>query len=186
MRKIDWVNWVITIALVIGTTASLYASYLKLEYLKIENEILKNKLHTIEENTESMKMKMEAKKTAFEQSLNCLANNIYYEAGFEPEEGKIAVAQVTINRLHDPNRPKTICDVVYEKGQFTWTRQPLKSVNPKIYRDAVQIAKRFLTKREKSTIIGTDVKNYHAIYVSPSWAQTLEPVATIGNHIFYK
>ena len=30
--------------------------------------------------------------------LNCLTRNIYYEAGHEPFEGKVAVAQVTLNR----------------------------------------------------------------------------------------
>jgi len=33
-----------------------------------------------------------------QKQLDCLARNIYHEAGYEPFEGKVAVAQVTINR----------------------------------------------------------------------------------------
>ena len=33
-----------------------------------------------------------------QRQLSCLARNIYFEAGSEPFEGKVAVAQVTLNR----------------------------------------------------------------------------------------
>ena len=53
-----------------------------------------------------------------EKNLSCLAINIYKEAANEPFEGKVAVAQVTINRTKNPNFPDTICDVVYQKNTF--------------------------------------------------------------------
>ena len=46
---------------------------------------------------------------------DCLARNIYYEAGAEPEEGKAAVGIVTINRVLDGNFGKTICAVVNQR-----------------------------------------------------------------------
>ena len=44
----------------------------------------------------------------------CLAKNIYFEAGVESTAGKLAVANVTINRTSDKNYPNTICGVVQE------------------------------------------------------------------------
>ena len=49
----------------------------------------------------------------------CLAKNIYYEARGEPLHGKIAVAQVTLNRVtHRTQFEASICGVVYAKNQF--------------------------------------------------------------------
>ena len=38
------------------------------------------------------------------RQVDCLAQNIYYEAGWEPEQGKVAVAMVTMNRLQQSER----------------------------------------------------------------------------------
>jgi hypothetical protein len=48
----------------------------------------------------------------------CLARNIYYEAGGEPEEGKAAVGIVTVNRVKDGAFGKTICAVVNQRTMF--------------------------------------------------------------------
>ena len=45
----------------------------------------------------------------------CLAKNIYFEAGTESMLGKMAVAQVTINRVKNGYWGDTICDVVNAK-----------------------------------------------------------------------
>ena len=49
------------------------------------------------------------------KDVDCLAKNIYYEAGSEPEEGKVAVAMVTINRVRDGRFGKSICLVVDQR-----------------------------------------------------------------------
>jgi spore germination cell wall hydrolase CwlJ-like protein len=54
-----------------------------------------------------------------EKDLDCLARNIFYEAGSEPTEGKVAVGIVTINRSQDPRYPSTICGVVHQKTVVT-------------------------------------------------------------------
>ena len=46
---------------------------------------------------------------------DCLARNIYYEAGGEPEEGKVAVGIVTINRVKDGRFSNSICGVVNQR-----------------------------------------------------------------------
>ena len=62
------------------------------------------------------------------RQLECLAINIYREAGYEPFEGKVAVAQVTMNRVLHEEFPSDVCQVVYQKNifyqrlvcQFSW------------------------------------------------------------------
>jgi spore germination cell wall hydrolase CwlJ-like protein len=49
------------------------------------------------------------------KDIDCLAKNIYYEAGSEPEEGKVAVAMVTINRVRDGRFGKSVCSVVDQR-----------------------------------------------------------------------
>jgi len=73
------------------------------------------------------------------KQLECLARNIYYEAGNQPFEGKVAVAQVTINRAESGQFPKDICQVVYQKNvvyervlcQFSWYCETATIMRPK-------------------------------------------------------
>ena len=46
-----------------------------------------------------------------QNQLECLARNIYHEAGYEPFEGKVAVAQVTLNRVASGSLPSDVCKV---------------------------------------------------------------------------
>ena len=48
----------------------------------------------------------------------CLAQNIYFEAGNQPLAGKVAVAQVVLNRLEHSSYPSTVCGVIYDAKMF--------------------------------------------------------------------
>ena len=116
--------------------------------------------------------------------LLCLAKNIYYEARGEPMHGKIAVAQVTLNRVtHRTEFQSSICGVVYAKHQFSWTMGPHREPRGPAWLEAQAVA--------KAVIIGTvHLPNFKALYfhnltVQPQWNRTKELVARIGNHIFY-
>ena len=125
--------------------------------------------------------------------LDCLARNIYHEAGSEPFEGKVAVAQVTINRTESGNFPSDICKVVYQKNivyekvmcQFSWYCQgpsAMKPMNGPIYTESMEVAKKVLLEGFRLP----DLKNalyFHGDYVQPGWNK--KPVAKIGRHIFY-
>lgn len=122
------------------------------------------------------------------KAITCLADNIYYEAGNEPRNGKIAVAGVTLNRMRNPKFPSNVCSVVYQRTsrvcQFSWTcmRRPAK--DPVLYAEAKDIAKKVLTSEINTRIVvNKDVLFYHADYVNPRWR--LERVTKIGRHIFY-
>ncbi len=130
--------------------------------------------------------KLKEQREYFLRQVRCLADNIYYEAGFEPYQGQLAVAQVVLNRIKSHDYPHTVCGVVYQPYQFTWTlhKQPRK--NWRVYRKVYRLAENVLVRRVRSPIIGRDVLFYHAVYDNPSWAQNVTPVAEIGNHVFYK
>lgn len=123
-----------------------------------------------------------------EKNKACLALNIYYEARGESVKGQAAVAWVTLNRLQEEERPSTICGVVFEKSQFSWTLKK-KNRNPKdleSYERAMEIANDVLL--EYGT--GHDPTNgstyFHTLKVKPKWSKVFEKTVKIGNHIFYK
>jgi len=126
--------------------------------------------------------------------LDCLARNIYYEAGYEPFEGKVAVAQVTINRAESGQFPSDICRVVYQKNivyekvlcQFSWyceTATIKKPMNGPAYTESMEVAKKVLLEGFRLPSI-KDALYFHGDYINPGWKR--ERVAKIGRHIFYK
>jgi len=125
----------------------------------------------------------------FNKELACLTKNIYYEAAQESYEGKLAVAQVTLNRANDPNFPSTICGVVYQKTlgtcQFSWTcLKNLAIQNKYAWEESEMVARKALTQPVLHDIIAkNNVLYYHAVYVNPGWRGRV--ITKIGNHVFY-
>ena len=115
----------------------------------------------------------------------CLALNIYHEARGERVEGQIAVAQVTINRVDHDEWPSTICEVVYEPKQFSWTHL-VKQQTPqdnRAWRKARVIARDVMIGNVEDPTNGAVF--YHANYVNPDWAEYMDLSKVIGNHLFY-
>jgi Cell Wall Hydrolase len=125
--------------------------------------------------------------------LDCLARNIYYEAGYEPFEGKVAVAQVTINRTESGEFPSDICGVVYQKNvvyqkvlcQFSWyctAAGSQKPMNGPVYTESMEVAKKVLLEGFRLKDLDNALY-YHADYINPGWGK--KPIAKIGHHVFY-
>lgn len=130
-----------------------------------------------------------------ERELKCMTRNVYYEAGSEPIEGKIAVAQVTLNRANDGRFGAGICGVVNSKNvvfnkvvcQFSWLCDGSESrakVNQEIWQESEAAAKKVLLENFKLPSLESALY-FHADYVKPQWKH-LERVAKIGRHIFYQ
>ena len=125
----------------------------------------------------------------FNKQLLCMARNIYYEAGREPYEGKLAVAQVVNNRVNSSKFPKTICEVVYQKinniYQFSWVGEhPSTQMNKYVWEESLMVAKKSMTQSNIHELLAKSKAMYfHAVSVSPDW--NLKRVTKIGNHIFY-
>ena len=129
-----------------------------------------------------------------EKQLDCLAINIYREAGYEPFEGKVAVAQVTMNRVASGKFGNDVCGVVYQKSvimekvvcQFSWACDHVhktRPVNKEAYNESYEVAKKVLLEGFRLSIL-KDALYYHATYVNPRWP--LEKIGKIGQHVFYK
>jgi spore germination cell wall hydrolase CwlJ-like protein len=115
------------------------------------------------------------------QEILCLAKNVYHESRGEPFKGRLAVAVVTINRTKSGKYPSSICGVVYQKNQFSWTNMRVKITDWDSFNEALLVAN---LASENSKILGNfDATHYHANYVHPNWG--LRKVAKIGRHIFY-
>jgi spore germination cell wall hydrolase CwlJ-like protein len=138
-----------------------------------------------------------------ERDVQCMARNIFHEAANEPYEGMVLVGIVTLNRLVNPNYPKTVCDVIYQRGsyvytrkkkqhkvtvcQFTWTCENHKhpqETNPR-WLKSLEIARnlsdgKYSEWREK----WIRSHHYHAYYVNPRWR--LARLGRVGAHIFYE
>jgi spore germination cell wall hydrolase CwlJ-like protein len=129
-----------------------------------------------------------------ERQLGCLSKNIYYEAGSEPFEGKVAVAQVTLNRVNSGQFPDDICKTIYQRNvfyekiicQFSWTCDRDSGARPPNnpnYRESEEVAKKVLL--EEFRLPGLkEAMYYHADYINPGWKR--EKITKIGHHIFYK
>jgi spore germination cell wall hydrolase CwlJ-like protein len=126
------------------------------------------------------------------RALRCLTQGIYYEAALEPTEGQEAVAQVILNRVRDPNYANSVCGVVFEGAerttgcQFSFTCDGALSQAPVTWawNRARAVAERALAGHV-SARVGT-ATHYHADYVHPWWAPTLNKLTQIGAHIFYR
>ena len=126
-----------------------------------------------------------------QRALLCLTQAVYYEAGFEPVEGRRAVAQVVLNRLRHPAFPKSVCGVVYQ-GAGSGTCQFTFVCDGALYRrpaadawiEAEKIARAALSGYVETSV--GEATHYHADYVAPRWAPMLAKVAEIGQHIFYR
>lgn len=122
----------------------------------------------------------------------CLQQNIYFEARNQSTTGQVAIAWVTLNRMEAEQYPDTICDVVWQNRQFSWTHDG-KSDEPgttvleqRAWEDAGLVTEVVLLDwaRERTSPV-ENATMYHADYVSPYWRTSYTRVVTIDNHIFY-
>ena len=132
----------------------------------------------------------------------CMAQNIYFESANQSFAGRLAVANVVMNRVEDLQFPNSPCDVIYQaktrinwKGnevpirnqcQFSWYCDGLSDepVDSATWIKSLYIADLVLTGVYKDITEGS--LWYHADYIYPYWADELEYVTQIEDHIFYK
>jgi spore germination cell wall hydrolase CwlJ-like protein len=136
--------------------------------------------------------------TDAKKQIECLAENIYFEAAHEPDQGKVAVAFVTLNRVKSRHFENDICGVVKQKTggvcQFSWYCEDrpkamsygkvLTNTNNVLYNDIRNIAIHVYANYDLLTDPTNGALFYHADYVNPRW-KNMEKTAVIGRHIFY-
>lgn len=118
----------------------------------------------------------------------CLSLAIYKEARGEKQKGQVSVANVVLNRAEDSG--KSVCSVVFAKGQFTWAKnwKPAKLTKKQEVGRFSSLAKQMLENRKNLRSEEFAATHFHArnLKRKPIWARRMEVVAVYGNHIFYK
>lgn len=125
-----------------------------------------------------------------DRDLQCLARNIYWEAGGEPEVGKVAVAAVTLNRARHGAYPSSVCGVVYQGAgrscQFSWACNGRRNQAPSGVRwqRSVDVAYRVLSGDMDDPTNGA--LYFHGLRERPSWSRQRTRTTRLGGHIFYR
>jgi spore germination cell wall hydrolase CwlJ-like protein len=152
----------------------------------------KTKLNNLKETQASLPNGYVSASTRMKE-LDCLTRNIYWEAASEPFEGKVGVAQVTINRMNSGKFADSICEVVYQKNvfyekvvcQFSWYCENTHKIRPvykPLWEESELVAKKVLLENFRLPSLGNALY-YHADYVHPNWKKP--KIEKIGRHIFY-
>lgn len=131
---------------------------------------------------------------ALARAQKCLSEAVYWESRSEPERGQMAVAQVVVNRAVSGFYPRDICGVVYQNAhrylacQFTFACEGRRSLVPteaEPWSQASRIARDMLAGRTWIPEVG-HATHYHATYVRPWWARSMNRLQQIGVHVFYR
>jgi spore germination cell wall hydrolase CwlJ-like protein len=162
------------------------------EDTKKELKVATGKIEVLEQEVKQVKAQLIATNTVTKLSpreRECLAKNVYHEAGVEPFAGKIAVAQVTLNRVNHPNRwNPDVCGVVYQKAQFSWTltkKKVKEQPKGKLWKESLEAVAAYengirVGELHKATFYHTDW-----IKTKPAWASDKNLVLSVGRHMFY-
>ena len=134
-------------------------------------------------------------------TITCLAQNIYFEARDQPTIGQRAVAEVVLNRVHDPRWPDTVCEVIREGPTYSWKQDyPIKHrcqfswycdglsdkpTDQRAWSKAIAIAEDVFFSYGLSINTVDGATFYHATNVDPEW-RNVEYIVTIEDHIFYR
>ncbi len=133
-----------------------------------------------------------------QRELRCLTQNIFFEARGERTTGQLAVAMVTMNRVKSKRFPNSVCGVVWQKRQFSWTHDG-KSDNPKnnpsdkkSWKQAKKLAEFIYYKYDTLKVRSNGALDftrgalhyYAPKMADPIWAKSKEVSRQIGGHIF--
>ncbi|WP_410218675.1 cell wall hydrolase [Paracoccus sp. (in: a-proteobacteria)] len=117
--------------------------------------------------------------------VDCMAEALYHEARGEGTQGQLAVAEVILNRVDSGRFPSTVCGVINQPSQFSYTIGGAKPIrNKAAYLRARDIAQNALAGAPRQLTGGATY--FHTPAVRPAWSRRFERTVQIGRHIFYR
>ncbi|RNF35812.1 cell wall hydrolase [Paracoccus methylarcula] len=117
--------------------------------------------------------------------LQCLAEALYFESRGESRQGQAAVAEVILNRVESRAFPSTVCAVVNQPMQFSYTIGGRKTIrNKTAYQRVLAVAKEALKGAPR--VLTNGATYFHTPSVRPAWSYRFQRTARIGQHIFYR
>jgi spore germination cell wall hydrolase CwlJ-like protein len=152
--------------------------------------LLSNPIGNLNAAERPLKVSYEDLNHSARQQVDCLAQNMYFESGWEPQDGQIAVAMVTLNRQESGDFAPTICGVVKQKiantCQFSWVCEykTINNINRDVYLRVRDLAVYVYANRERIKDPSLGALYYHADYVRPGWKNMIY-LTKIGHHKFY-
>jgi spore germination cell wall hydrolase CwlJ-like protein len=125
-------------------------------------------------------------RTSSTRDLDCLTEAVYYEARGEGAAGQKAVAQVILNRVRHPAFPKSVCAVVYQGCQFSFSCNG--AMRGRRDAGAWNRARGIATDALSGAVMAGvgNATHFHTVNVSPNWGPSLMRVGQVGLHIFYR
>ncbi|MBC9247020.1 cell wall hydrolase [Paracoccus sp. 11-3] len=155
--------------------------YTDAEPVKVENLVIDE-----DYDAPDAKLFLASTRTQFsEQDLNCLSEAVYHEARGESSQGQAAVAEVILNRVDSRAFPRTVCGVVNQPSQFSYTIGGPKPIrNKAAYMRARNIAENALAGAPR--VLTGGATYFHTPAVRPAWSHRFQRTARIGQHIFYR
>lgn len=146
---------------------------------------------------------------------DCLIKNVFYEGpryypGMEKVLGvskqkllediafeRIKIINVTLNRVKSKNYPDTVCDVVYQHKQFSWTldksKLSKKSLNQQFKWDKIELDNIKVIEKFADRALGQGFEDltkgamyYHTHAVDPYWSGSKKYVFSSRWHKYYK
>lgn len=117
---------------------------------------------------------------------SCLATNIYHEARGSSMNDQVATAQVVLNRVTDIRWPGSICEVVWQEKQFSWTHDTITDIpeDQESWERAQWLAMMVLSGITRDETDGAD--HYHTSEVNPAWSSYGIHRIKIGNHEYMR
>lgn len=179
---ISWVISSIIVVLVIITSVVYNIKQLQdIEYYKAAVVSAQDMLQNVNKKT------VTATKTVDPTELQCMSENIYFEAGGESLAGKMAVGHVVLNRMKRPEYPKSICGVIHQKNgdtcMFSWLCEPRKEIKQsKSWQQSQEVAYTLLSRSTEDITEGST--NFHGTHMDPKW--NLKRTVKIDGHQFYR
>ena len=142
----------------------------------------------------------------FDEEIQCMADNMYWESRNQTFRGLIAVGNVVMNRVADSRYPDTICEVIKQgptrpswkdksvhypirnRCQFSWYCDGKSDAIPSPDKELYETVRSMALKVAFGYFgdLTSGATHYHAYYVRPDWAATKTQTIRIDDHIFYR
>ena len=116
--------------------------------------------------------------------LMCLALNVYHEARGSTIDDQIDTSYVVLNRVKADRFPDTVCEVVYDPYQFSWTHDNISDIPHE--EDAWALSQVVAEAVYKGLAFDfTEGRtHYHTTRINPYWSSYANDHVVIGAHVY--
>ena len=121
---------------------------------------------------------------------NCMVCNCYHESRGESLDGMIAVSKVVLSRAASGQYPKSLCKVIYQDAQFSWTQDRNdNNIHPNKDNSRESVIAGIAACKRATSIAMSEGENGVLFYFNPAkarprWARSMTSCGKLGQHLF--